>query len=556
MGKTAHAGAARRRQGSGASTANESDLKTLLITAAAAAALAAAGGVNADPGLRVGVADEWPAYHRCGDTWWASARDIGFGELRLTVQWDGTPAIPNQGGLQTAVDCAALAGVRPVLAIYPQWPTLIGGDVVAQRQFAQFVALVGQTFPQVDDFVVGNEPNVNRFWQPQFRKGLDAAATDYEHTLARSYDALKLVRPDASVWGPAISSRGNDSPHATSNPSHSPVRFIEEMGLAYRASHRARPIFDQFDMHPYPRVQDTDSYAMPFRWPQAGAANLDRIKQALWDAFHGTAQPVPAEQPASGARSAGALPIDLDEVGSQTTIADADIGAYTDGPESIDPITPGQQAAFYRQLVEIAACDPDVHSLLFFPLVDDPDLAHGFQSGELYADMAHKQSYDVLKAVLAAGAGGDLCATGQTTDWRHSTTVVGATATFTRVTVSGGRRVWRFRVGAAEAAAYRAGVLQVTGSRVPTSDTVQRALASARPTFALADTTSGSLRAYARPSISFDPSSLAPGTYVCGITLAADANPSRTSTFVSRPFRVTGGRVRAAPPARSFAGPR
>lgn len=554
MGQTAHAPAASRRQSR--PVANVGDLRRLLILVAAfAAALVAVVGAGADDSLRVGVADDWPAFHPCGDVWWQSASDIGFRELRLTVQWDGTPAIVNQGGLQTAVACAALAGVQPVLAVYPARPALIGGDPVAQRAFAQFVALVGETFPRVDDFVVGNEPNVNRFWQPQFRDGVDAAARDYEHTLARAYDALKLVRPDASVWGPAISSRGNDSPRATSNPGHSPVEFIEEMGAAYRASHRTRPIFDEFDMHPYPRVQDTDSYAMPFQWPQAGAANLDRIKQALWDAFHGTAQPVPAEQPAGVTPAAGTLPIDLDEVGSQTTIADADVAAYTDGPESIVPITPGQQAAFYLQLVRIAACDPDVHSLLFFELIDDPDLAHGFQSGELYADGAHKQSYDVLKQALAVP--GDLCTSGVETSWRHTTQVVGATAGFASRPTALGRRVWRLQIHAQEAASYRAGILRVMHSRIPTSDTVERALSSARPRLdlELADAISGSLRAYARPSISFDPSALPPGTYVCGITLAAAADPARTSTFVSRPFRVRTRRVAGAPPARSAAAP-
>ena len=545
MGKTAHAPAAPTRQGARASAANEGDLKRLLIPLAAIlAAIAAAGGASADALLRVGVADDWPAYHPCGDVWWASASDIGLDELRLTVQWNGTPAIVNEGGLQTAVACAQLSGVRPVLAIYPKWPTMIGSDATAQRAFAQFVALVGQTFPQVDDFVVGNEPNVNRFWQPQFRHGADAAATDYEHTLARSYDALKLVRPDASVWGPAISSRGNDSPSASSNPGHSPVRFIEELGAAYRASHRTRPLFDQFDMHPYPRVQDTDSYAMPFRWPQAGAANLDRIKQALWDAFHGTAQPVPAEQPSGAAPAAGTLPIDLDEAGSQTTIADADAAAYTDGPESIAPITPGQQAAFYRQLVQIAACDPDVQSLMFFPLIDDPDLGHGFQSGVMYADLGHKQSYDALKQALAAPGG--LCTSGLVARWRHTTQVVGATASFVvRRTATGGR-ILRFRVTAGEAATYRAGVFRVTRPGLPTADAVERALESARAPQLLADATTGAIPAYSRPSLAFASRGLGPGTYVCGVTLAAAADPARTTTFVSRPFRVT-----ARPPARA-----
>ncbi len=553
MGKTAHAPAAASRQGARASAANEGDLKRLLIPLAAiAATIATAGGASADALLRVGVADDWPAYHPCGDVWWTAASDIGLRELRLTVQWNGAPAITNQGGLQTAVACAELAGVQPVLAVYPERPTLIGANPVAQRAFAQFVALVGQTFPQVDDFVVGNEPNVNRFWQPQFRHGADAAAVDYEHTLARSYDALKLVRPDASVWGPAISSRGNDSPRAASNPGHSPVRFIEELGAAYRASHRTRPIFDQFDMHPYPRVQDTDSYAMPFLWPQAGAANLDRIKQELWDAFHGTAQPVPAEQPAGGAPAAGTLPIDLDEVGSQTTIAEADAAAYTDGPESIAPITPGQQAFFYRQLVQIAACDPDVQSLMFFPLIDDPDLGHGFQSGVMYADLDHKQSYDALKQALASPDG--LCH-GRTTGWRHTTRVVGATASFVVRRSATGRRVVSLHVSAGEAATYRAGVFRLTSPGLPTADAVERALSSARAPQLYAGAAAGALRAYARPSIALAPTRLPAGTYVCGVTLAAAADPARTTTFVSRPFRVTGRAAAAAPRVRAAAAP-
>ncbi len=186
----------------------------------------------------------------------------------------------------------------------------------------------------MQDIIVGNEPNVNRFWQPQYSGGKDAAATDYEHTLAQAYDALKTVRPDATVWGPAISSRGNDNANAASNPSHSPVWFIKYLGDAYRASGRTKPIFDEFDMHPYPPVQDTDPFSKPFLWPQAGAANLDRIKQALWDAFAGTAQPVPAEQ--SGGQTgrltpaAGSLPINLDEAGEQTVVTGHE-AAYTDG---------------------------------------------------------------------------------------------------------------------------------------------------------------------------------------------------------------------------------
>ena len=100
-------------------------------------------------------------------------------------------------------------------------------------------------------------------------------------------------------------------------------------------------------MHPYPPIQDTDPFSKPFQWPQAGAANLDRIKQALWDAFNGTAQPMPAEQAVGQGATVGAgrtaLPINLDEVGEQTVV-DRARGAYTDAPENVIPITEQQQS--------------------------------------------------------------------------------------------------------------------------------------------------------------------------------------------------------------------
>ena len=42
--------------------------------------------------------------------------------------------------------------------------------------------------------VVGNEPNLDTFWKPQFgATGHDLAAAGYEDLLARSYDAIKAV---------------------------------------------------------------------------------------------------------------------------------------------------------------------------------------------------------------------------------------------------------------------------------------------------------------------------------------------------------------------------
>jgi hypothetical protein len=485
-------------------------LKHLLAALVVVAALAAAGGASAEP-LRYGVADDWPKFHPCGDVWWTSVRDIGYQDLRLTVQWDGTETIPFVGNIQAAVDCALLNNVRPILAVYPARPSLIGSNDSAQAAFASFVGLVGTAFPLVTNFVVGNEPNVNRFWQPQFVGGVDAAGADYEHTLAKSYDTLKTVRPDATVWGPATSSRGNDNPYASSNPSHSPVLFIKDMGDAYRASARTTPIFDEFDMHPYPPAQDTDAFSKPFHSPQAGAANLDRIKQALWDAFHGTGQPTPAEQP--GLDSVPTLPIDLDEAGSQTVVAGHD-AAYTDSPESIHPISEELQAKHYTDLMEIAACDPAVKTLLFFPLIDEPDVHNGFQSGSLFADLGHKLSYDAIKAKIASTGG--LCQggiTGVPQAWQHTDSVVGARATF-----GGPAQACRsFGATASENATFDASLERLDGPDGMLDTTIAR--------------TSGRLKAYVTPLVRFrGTETLGAGYYQYSVRLRADTNPARTAT--------------------------
>ena len=456
--------------------------KTLLVGMAVVAACIATSSASAAKGiangpLQYGISDDWPKYHVCGDVWWTSAQDIGYDDLRVTVQWDGTNTI--DAGLLNAVSCASTEGVRLVVSVYPAKPNLIGSSDAAQTAFANFVALVATTAgPTVTNFIVGNEPNVNRFWQPQYVNGKDAAGADYEHTLAKAYDALKAVRPDALVWGPAISSRGNDHTAATSNPSHSPVWFIKDMGDAYRASGRTRPIFDVFDIHPYPPIQDTDPFSKPFEWPQAGAANLDRIKQALWDAFHGTGQPTPAEQ--SGGRTTQAvnaarfsqpqaLPISLDEVGEQTVTTGHE-AAYTDGPDSITPISEQQQAANHAALMEIAACDPDVQSLFFFPLIDEADVHNGFQSGNLFADLQPKQSYAAVKAKIASAQGSCLGGvTGVPETWQHTTTVLGAKAFFggTGLVNAPNRgaqqRAWGFSATASEDTNYTATLIRVSG---------------------------------------------------------------------------------------------
>jgi hypothetical protein len=507
-------------------------LKRIFATLVAVAALTVVGSASADP-MRYGVADDWPKFHPCGDIWWSSAKDIGYQDLRMTVKWDeATPTvIPFLANIQAAIDCAKLNDIRPILAVYPLHPSAIGSSDASQQAFASFVALVAQAFPNVKDFVVGNEPNVNRFWQPQYVNGQDAAATDYEHTLAYSYDKLKVARPDALVWGPAISSRGNDDPNAASNPSHSPVWFIKYMGDAYNASGRQKPILDEFDFHPYPPTQDTDPFSKKFQWPQAGATNLDRIKQALWDAFFGTAQPTVTEQPGGKTAAYAApqrLPINMDEAGEQTVVTGHE-PAYDGAPENVTPISEAQQSANHVELAEIGACDPSVKTVLWFPLIDDTGISSGFQSGNLFADLAKKQSYAGMKNKIASAKGncqGGVPGVPQT--WSHSTGVVGAQAIFGGPGTEPGAAPpnrpsgissLQTSVTASEDAIYKAFVINANGATV----------ASAR----------GTVKAYFRPAITLT-RAFVDGNYTIAIELRAATNPdpARRVRLTSTAFRV------------------
>ena len=64
------------------------------------------------------------------------------------------------------------------------------------------MSVLVQRFPYVDDVIIGNEPNLNRFWLPQFNPdGSDAAAPAYLALLARGYDAIKAFRASRPAIG-------------------------------------------------------------------------------------------------------------------------------------------------------------------------------------------------------------------------------------------------------------------------------------------------------------------------------------------------------------------
>ncbi len=263
--------------------------------------------------------------------------------------------------------------------------------------------------------MIGNEPNLTRFWQPQYNwDGSPASGIAFARFLAASYDALKEVNEDIVVVGVGLSPRGNDMPNAPSNVSTSPVKFIHDLGIGYRKLARDKPIMDVFGFHPYP-AKDRDPLAKGYRWPNAGVANLDRIKQAVWDAFNGTGQPTFDEPELYQERP---LTFKLDEVGWQVAIPPRARATYF-GRESVRPTTEKTQAKIYGELVKKIACDPSVAELLFFGLVDEKNLDR-WQAGLVRADRSRRAAWGTVRNAVGRGC------RGKRIEWTHTTSVVGA----------------------------------------------------------------------------------------------------------------------------------
>jgi hypothetical protein len=498
-------------------------MRILGLGAVAAAALALAAGASG--ALSVGVSEDRgkdlnPA------AFFSTMTDIGLTTNRVSVIWDPTrPDVVPKGTTQSWLPLAQKAGVRIVFAVGPAH----AGDLAtpdAASKFAAWVGKVAQAFPQVKDFVIGNEPNRPFFWMPQYSpdgKPLSAAA--YELVLAQSYDALKAVNPTINVIGVGLSPRGRDNP--TMPPtiaSRSPVRFISDLGKTYRASGRNKPIMDELAFHPYPAT-NTDPPSVGDKWPNAGLPNLDRIKQAVWDAFHGTAQPTFAE----GRRQsfAAKLTFDLDEIGWQVGVLPTLASLYT-GTEPTPTIDEPTQALYYTDVITSAECDQNVRMLSFFLLEDEPNLTR-WQSGLERVDGSHRPSYDAVKQTLAQTHGNCL---GEPLVWSHTSQVMSPFVGW-RVTgrVKPRRTSWHFSAGADEEVTYRAGIFKARTRR----RSISRSLSSGRPKPAL--TTKGKINARTM-SLGFPARRLKPGRYVFAIRMAATMNPARTSLYISRAFTV------------------
>jgi hypothetical protein len=258
-----------------------------------------------------------------------------------------------------------------------------------RADFAAYAAAVVKALPRLRFVIVGNEPNLSTFWRPQFGAGRDVSARAYADLLARSYDAVKAVRPGVRVLGGAVSPRGADRPHG-SRPTHSPTAFIRDLGAAYRASHRRRPLMDAFAFHPYMEASRFSPAGTHPENTTVTIADYPKLVALLDEAFHGTAQ--------AGER----LPIYYTEFGVQTRVPPQKRGFYVDldSPARRDAVPFQVQAAYYRRALELAYCQPTVRGLFVFHTFDEPGLG-GWQSGLYFADRTPKPSLSAFKRAVA-----------------------------------------------------------------------------------------------------------------------------------------------------------
>jgi hypothetical protein len=288
----------------------------------------------------------------------------GLNEIAVRASWTRGQTAPTPDqllSLQSAAGAAQLDAVRLIVAVDTGSSAQTPLNASDRAQFAQYTASLAQSLPYVTDFIVGNEPNLNGFWLPQFdRFGRDLAAPAYEALLAQTYDALKAVSPK--------------------------IR-----------SGRATPIMDTLAIHPYGETSQTPPTTPHPNSTSISIADYPKLVTLLRQAFQGTAQ------------QGASLPVLYGEYGVQTQIPADKVSAYTnlDVPTAADAVSESVQGAYYKQAIQLAFCQRTVVGLLFFHVSDEPDLDR-WQSGLYYADNTPKSDLPLVKQVALAGEAGTL----------------------------------------------------------------------------------------------------------------------------------------------------
>jgi hypothetical protein len=354
--------------------------------------LACAGSAHAAPRLRLGFDDDSLKWMTRPNRVIAIDRQLGATFTRITIPWRRGEVRPRpvvRTYLRRAARALAMRQ-KVVIAVYnraAEAPT----DAVSRDEYCAYVGRLLGRVPNLAAIVIWNEANSPRYWPAA------SGAAGYEALLASCWDVLHAIKSNVNVIDSTASH-------------HEPARFILELGAAYRASGRQRPIVDTFGHNPYPESASEDPWVTHKTLPVIGEGDYAKLIAALTDAFAFTAQRVP---------SPTWTRLWYLEDGFQTAVPWT-LQPFYSGHENDRHVLPALALADTKsqseQLVaaiSLAYCQPAVGAFFNFELYDEHRLA-GWQSGVLYTNGERKASFPAFKQVAARSAAGAIdCSTVQ-----------------------------------------------------------------------------------------------------------------------------------------------
>ena len=179
-------------------------MRVRVVVVALACALSGVGTADA---ADVGANDDTGKYAAdAGASFYAEMASLGLRQTVITVRW--TPSDPlalrERPLLDLTVAAARAAGLQVVFATYPYPPREVEAGLARPEALGAWLSQLAGAYPDVRQFVVGNEPNQPAFWRPQFERRAQSSARAFGPFLAAGYDALKRVDRSLTVVGVAM----------------------------------------------------------------------------------------------------------------------------------------------------------------------------------------------------------------------------------------------------------------------------------------------------------------------------------------------------------------
>jgi hypothetical protein len=311
-------------------------------------------------------------------------KDLRLMAVRVTVPWRPGQVRPTKLQQIYLHRIARLIQLneRVVLAVY-NTASFAPVTPETRKQYCAFLHGAVKRIPLIRDVEIWNEANSPTYWPQQ-----DGAAM-YSALLARCYDVLH--------------SRGGAVNVISSTASrHDPAGFLFELGDAYRAGGRKRPLFDTFGHNPYPRHSAEPPWVLHDDSDLIAQGDYETLMNVLQTAFEDTGQALPGTN---------GVTIWYVEQGFQT-IPPRDKRRFYHGRENDRNVIPAlaahserengavDHATQLRDAILLAYCQPAVSGFLNFGLLDEDRLG-GWQAGLLWRDGTRKPSYEAFKALIA-----------------------------------------------------------------------------------------------------------------------------------------------------------